>query len=304
MTGLLHDVRYALKGLRISPGYALVVIVTIGLGIGPNITAFSVANALLLRSPAGVANANELVLLGHTRNGSEFDTLSYPDYVDYRDSNSSFVDLAAYRQAALYVGSGESAEQLSGLLVSGNYFRALGTRSATGRTLLPEDDGIPGSNPVAVISFALWQQRFNSDPNVLGRVVAINRHPFTVVGVAEEGFTGTVVGRSIDVWLPLSMYSQAEPVFSERRFEARQIAWLNVLGRLHSAVRLQRAQTEMSALARRLQERYPVTNKDLDIKLVAGLAGDCWPDTADRMRQCRQPVTREGLGARQRNVCE
>ena len=164
MTGLLHDVRYAVRGLRKSPGHAIVLIVTIALGIGPNITAFSVANAVLLRAPAAVANPHELVLVGHTRDGSAFNTLSYPDYADYRDSNSSFVDLAAYRQAQLYVGSDESAELLSGLLVSGNYFRALGTRSATGRTLLPHDGGTPGSNPVAVISFLLWQRRFNSDP--------------------------------------------------------------------------------------------------------------------------------------------
>lgn len=271
MSGVMQDVRYALRGLRKSPGYAIVVIVTIALGIGPNITAFSVVNALLVRSPDGVANPHELVLVGQTRAGSEFDTLSYPDYADYRDLSTSFVNLAAYRQTIMNVGSDQSAERLSGLLVSGNYFQALGTRPAIGRTLSPQDDGAAGASPVAVISFALWQRRFNSDPAIVGRVVAVNRFPFTVVGVAEKGFAGTAVGGAIDVWLPLSMYSQANPVFSEKRFEARHIAWLNVLGRLRSGVGFERAHTEMSTLAQRLQERHPATNEDVGITLVAGL---------------------------------
>ena len=236
MNGLMQDVRYALRGMRKSPAHAIAVIVTIALGIGPNITAFSVTNALLLRSPDGVENPQQLVLVGQTRDGSEFNTLSYPDYADYRDVNTSFAALAAYRQALVYVGSDQSAERLSALLVTGNYFQALGTRPANGRTLSPQDDGAPGSNPVAVISFALWQRRFNSDSNIVGRVVTINHFPFTIVGVAEKGFAGTAVGGSVDVWLPLSMYAQADPVFSEKRFEARHIAWLSVLGRLHSAV--------------------------------------------------------------------
>jgi macrolide transport system ATP-binding/permease protein len=271
MNGLMQDVRYALRGMRRNPAYAIAVIVTIALGIGPNITAFSVTNALLLRSPDGVENPHQLVLVGQTRDGSEFNTLSYPDYADYRDVNTSFAALAAYRQALVYVGSDQSAERLSALLVTGNYFRALGTSPANGRTLSPQDDGAPGSNPVAVISFALWQRRFNSDSNIVGRVVTINHFPFTIVGVAEKGFAGTAVGGSVDVWLPLSMYAQADPVFSEKRFEARHIAWLSVLGRLHSAVTVERAQNEMSALAKRLQERYPSTNEDHGIRLVAGL---------------------------------
>ena len=271
MNGLTQDVRYAVRGMRKRPAYALAVIVTIALGIGPNITAFSVTNALLLRSPDGVEHPQRLVLVGQTRGGSGFNTLSYPDYADYRDLNTSFVDLAAYRQTAVSVGSDDSAEQLSGLLVSGNYFRALGTRAAIGRTLVPQDDRAPGSNPIAVLSFALWQRRFNADPNIVGRVVPVNRLPFTIVGVAEQGFAGSVVGGSVDVWLPLGMYAQANPFFSEKRFEARHIAWLSVLGRLDSDATVERAQTELSAIAQRLQERYPGTNQELGIRLVAGL---------------------------------
>jgi macrolide transport system ATP-binding/permease protein len=268
---LLRDVRYAARALVKSPGFALVAVVTLALGIGANTAVFSLANALLLRPPEGVSRPEEIVMLGRTLAGSDFGTFSYPDYADCRDQSASFTDLAAYRDTGLHLNTGESAELLSGMLVSGNYFKALGVGARLGRTLSHEDDGTPGSNPVVVISDAAWRSRFGSDPNIVGRVVTLNNYPFTVVGVAQEGFAGTGVGTATDAWLPLSMYAQADPVFYEKRLEERRISWLNVIGRLKPGVSPQQAQAEMTTIARRLEQAYPDMDRGLGIAIAEGL---------------------------------
>jgi len=272
IAGLWQDLRYGARVLRKNPGFAVVAVLTLALGIGVNTAIFSLANALLLRPPQGVYKAEDVIQLGRTLNGSDFSTFSYPDYVDCRNQNTSFVELAAYRQTGLYLTTGGTPEQLTGMLVSGNYFKALGTDAEAGRTLTPEDDnGTPGANPVAVISHGLWEGRFGSDPNIVGRVIDLNNFPFTIVGVMQNGFTGIAVGEATDVWLPLTMYSQADPILYEKRLEARHIAWLGVLGRLKTGVALPQAQADMTIIARRLEQTYPNTNRGLGIALASGL---------------------------------
>jgi macrolide transport system ATP-binding/permease protein len=271
MRALWQDLRYAARVLLKSPGFTAVAVVTLALGIGANTAVFSLANALLLRPPEGVSRPEEIVMLGRTLAGSDFGTFSYPDYADCRDQSASFVNLAAYREEDLDLTTGGSAELLSGMLVSGNYFKTLGVGARLGRTLSTEDDGSPGSNPVAVISDAAWRSRFGSDPNVVGRVITLNNYPFTVVGVAQKGFAGTGVGSATDIWLPLSMYSQAVPLFYEKRLEARQISWLSVLGRLKPGVTTEQARAEVTTVARRLEQTYPDTDKVLGVAVVEGL---------------------------------
>jgi predicted permease len=268
---LWQDVRYGARVLLKSPGFTAVAVVTLALGIGANTAVFSLANALLLRPPEGVRRPEEIVVLGRTLGGSDFGTFSYPDYADCRDQSKSFADLAAYREANLHLTAGGSAELLSGMLVTDNYFKSLGVGARLGRTLSSEDNGAPGSNPVAVISDRLWRSRFGSDPNVVGRAVTLNNNSFTVVGVLQKGFTGTGVGAATDVWLPLSMYAQADPAFYEKRLEARQISWLSVIGRLNPGVNIQQAQAELTTIARRLEQTYPDTDKELGITLAEGL---------------------------------
>jgi predicted permease len=266
-----QDLRYGVRMLRKNPGFTFVIVLTIALGIGANTAVFSLTNALLLRAPQGVSRPEEIVQVGRTLNYSDFSTFSYPDYADVRDQNTSFTDLAAYRETGVDLTTGGAPELLSGMLVSGNYFRALETQAAVGRIFGPEDDSAPGANSVVVISHGFWQRRFASDPNVVGRVINLNNFPFTIVGVMQEGFTGTGINEVIDVWLPLPMYSQADPVFVEKRLEARQISWLNVLGRLKGGVTLQQAQADMTNLARRLEQTYSDTDKSLGIALVPEL---------------------------------
>ena len=272
IAGLWQDLRYGARVLRKNLGFAVVAVLTLALGIGANTAIFSLANALLFRPPQGVYKAEDVIQLGRTLNGSDFSTFSYPDYVDCRNQNTSFVELAAYRQTGLYLTTGGTPERLTGMLVSGNYFKALGTRADAGRTFTPEDDnGVPGANPVAVISHGLWERRFGSDPNIVGRVIDLNNFPFTIVGVMQNGFTGISVGEETDIWLPLTMYSQADPAFHQKRLEARHITWLGVLGRLKTGVTIQQAQADMTIIARRLEQTYPNTNRGLGITLVTGL---------------------------------
>ena len=216
MQMLWQDLQYALRGLRKNPGFTLVVLFTLAFGVGANTGVFSLANALLLRAPAGVSKPDEILLVGRTFKGSDANTFSYPDYADCRAQNQSFADLAAYRETDILLDASDSPQLVSGLLVSGNYFTALGTHSARGRLLSPEDDSSPGANAVAVISHGLWERRFASDPNIVGQVINLNNFPFTIVGVMQPEFTGTGVAETIEVWLPLTMYSPTRNASSSR----------------------------------------------------------------------------------------
>ena len=271
LPGVWQDLRCGVRMLRKSPGFTFVMVLTMALGIGANTAVFSLTNALLLRAPQGVSKPEEIVQVGRTVKGSDFNTFSYPDYADVRDQNTSFSELAAYREADLYLTTGGPTELLSGMLVSGNYFKALGTQAALGRVFGPEDDSAPGANPVAVISQGFWKRHLASDPKVVGKVINLNKLSFTIVGVMQESFTGTGINDAIDVWLPLTMYSQAVPVFFEKRLEARQIAWLHLLGRLRGGVTLQRAQADLTNLAIRLEQTYPDTDQGLGVALVPEL---------------------------------
>src|ERR1051326_2187456 len=160
---LLRDVRYAARVLAKSPVFTAVAVVTLALGIGANAAIFSFVNAVLLR-PLPVAEPDRLVYVFSGTKAEPYSVASYPDYLDFRDRNRSFSDLAAYSSITLSLTSGGQADMISGLIVTGNYFDALGVRARAGRTFLPEEDSTPGGHPVAVISHALWQSRFAGAP--------------------------------------------------------------------------------------------------------------------------------------------
>ncbi|HZS48314.1 MAG TPA: ABC transporter permease [Blastocatellia bacterium] len=271
MRTLWQDLQYGYRVLLKNPGFAAVSILLLALGIGANTAVFSLANALLFQPPDGVQNPEEIIQLGRTVNGWDFRTFSYPDYADVRDQSKSFIDLAAYRETTLHFSAGQSAEAVSGMLVSGNYFKALGVQARLGRVLSPDDNGAPGANTVLTISYGLWRSRFGSDPNIVGKAVTINNYPFTIIGVVQEDFAGTGVGSTTDVWLPLTMYAQADPLFYEKRLEARGISWLSVLGRLKTEIDIRQAQAEINTIANRLEQQYPDSDKALGIAVASGL---------------------------------
>ena len=186
-------------------------------------------------------------------------------------ARDDLADVYGYRlePTPMSLGGGDAAERVYGTVVSGNYFTVLGTRAVHGRTLEDRDDGPPGANPVTVISYELWERRFESNPAIVGRSILLNSHPFTVVGIAPRGFQGTTLLRS-DLWLPISMTAEAIPRHPAR-LESRQAVWLVMGGRLKDGVSIPQAQSEMHAIAAGLEREFPEDYRERGI-VVAGSA--------------------------------
>jgi len=205
---MIQDLRYGMRILRTSPGFASVAVLTLALGIGANTAIFTLLDKLVIRT-LPVERPHELVTFVVDAGGDPA-IFSYPGYVDLRDGNDVLAGLVAYFQRAFTLSDASHAERVIGQIVSGNYFDVLGVRPALGRFFLPEEDRTPGLHPVVVISDGLWRRRFAADPAVLGRTVVLNAHGYTVVGVAPPEFTGTTPGTVSDVYVPVSMLDAAE----------------------------------------------------------------------------------------------
>ena len=211
MGTLLQDIRYGWRQLLKHPGFTALAILSMALGIGANTAIFSLVDTVLLR-PLPVKEPSQLIAVdGQLRNGIDFTLQSYPNYKDYRDRNTVFSGLLAYRFVVTSLSHNGVNERVWGFDVSGNYFDVLGVKPALGRGFLPEEDQTPGSHPVVILSHTSWQKRFAADPNIIGRTVLINTHPFTIVGVAPKGFIGTEVAFAPEFWAPMSMAKQIEP---------------------------------------------------------------------------------------------
>jgi predicted permease len=271
---LLHDVRYALRQLRRSPGFTATAVITLALGIGANAVVFSVLNALVLR-PLDAWQPERLFVVEHEKHA--FYDQSYPDYVDYRDDNSTFSGMAAYDATDLAVIIGNSAVKSYGYLASGNYFDMLSVRPAVGRFFHASDEHGVNSAPYIVLSYDFWRSRFNSNPNVIGTTVSLNTHPFTVIGIAPSGFHGTEIFFWPDYWIPL--IDAPEIGFSTNFLTRRDNHNFWILGRLKPGVTAPQASDDLNAISRRLARQYPREDDDLDARLVRpGLMGDVWGD--------------------------
>jgi predicted permease len=267
METFLRDIRYGARSLRKSPGFTAVAVLTLALGIGANTAIFSFVNAVLLR-PLPVAEPERLVYVFGGSRTSPYNVSSYPDYLDYRDGNHVFSDLAAYSSIDLSLSDDNQPDMISGLIVTGNYFDALGVRAQAGRTFLPEENTTPGGHPVAVISHALWQGRFAGDPHIAGRQMLLNGQPFTIVGVAPPGFDGAEAGETNDIYVPMAMQAVVRPPragysgeMNPDLLSKRGPRWLAMVGRLKPGVGIAQAQAELSTLAAQLAAGYPDTNK-------------------------------------------
>jgi predicted permease len=256
MDALWDDLKRSLRTLARNPGFTVVVVATLGLGIGANTAIFSLLDQVLLRS-LPVEKPEELVLLDGpgVNMGARFgeQMFSYPMYRDFRDENQVFSGvIARYGIPLSLVHEGQS-ERAAGELVSGNFFEVLGVKAAAGRTLQASDDVTPGAHPVAVLSHGFWQRRFGADPGVVGGTLSVNGHPFTMVGVAAAGFHGVEVGASPDLFLPIAMKAVATPTWNE--LENRRFSWLNVLARLRPGVSREQAAAGMQVLYRQINEK-------------------------------------------------
>jgi predicted permease len=256
---LRQDTLYAVRALRHNLGFALVVVLSLAIGIGANTAIFTLIDALLLR-PLPVPEPDRLVVIGDPRRTSSSsdgslrtDLFSYPVYVDLSrrpqlldglaaTGRTSRLDVTIDGPGAKSAGSGQDAaeaEHPRGRLVSGNYFAVLGVPTLIGRPLTVDDDRSANGSPVAVISYAYWQRRFQGDRGVLGRAITIDRVPFTIVGVTPPGFHGEVVGRMTDIWMPLTM----QPALAKQDWLTRpSTCWLLLLGRRSAGVTLAQVQ--------------------------------------------------------------
>ncbi|MEX2571019.1 MAG: ABC transporter permease [Gemmatimonadota bacterium] len=262
MNTLFQDLRYGARTLARSPGFTVVAILTLALGIGANATMFSVVDAVLLRPPPHVSVPERLVhLYTSDFSGPQFGTSSFPDYRDLREGTDSFQGIAAAGPRLMQLTVDGVSERLLGGIVTGNYFGLLGVRTELGRTLLPSDDASGADPAVAVISHALWQRHYGGGEEVIGRTVRIQGSPFTIVGVAPDGFTGIDRPDRTDVWVPMSAVALVIP--GTDRLEQRGTRWLRLVGRLQAGATPMQAQAALDSWARRLHEQYPETWTDV-----------------------------------------
>jgi predicted permease len=269
MESLARDLRYAVRQLRRSPGFALTAILTLALGVAANVVVFGVLNALLLR-PLNVADADSLFQVVQQPDG--YTSQSYPDYVDYRARNRSFRDLLAYRLNILAFSAGAAAEKRWAYEVSGNYFDMLKVRPQLGRVLHESDEHGPNSAPYIVLSDAFWRARFHADPHVVDTTVILNKHPFTIIGVAAQGFYGTEIFIRPDFWIPMV---NEEQVNGYRYLDKRFNHSLTVVGALRPGVSPRLAVNDLNAVAHQLGKENPAADDALSARLIKpGLMGD------------------------------
>jgi len=254
-----QDIRYGVRGLKRSPGFAVAAILMLALGIGANTAIFSLVRAVVLR-PLPFPNPDRLVLIwdDFSANGGPARVGPSPaDYVAWKERSRSFTDLAAFTTATYNLTASGEPAKLDGLRTTANMFAVLGMTPILGRTLDPADEG-PDAAPVVVVSEKLWRSRFGSDPNLVGRTIALNGVGHTVVGIVPPDFQ--FPNRETVMWVPA-------------RFTPQELAeagnyYIWVLARLTPGTRLEHAQAEMEPIARQLEEKYPATKNRLRIAVT------------------------------------
>ena len=271
MTGVLHDLRYAVRGLLKNRGFALVAILSLALGIGANTTIFTLIRAIFLRS-FPVHDPNTLVAVSTVDPAIPGLLLhSYPNYRDYRDHNTVFSSMLAYTAVAVSLTGGNAPQLLLAHLVSGNYFDTLGIQPLPGRGFRPEEDSAPGSAAVAVITHELAQRLFPGDADVTHRVIELNGRPYQIVGVAPPGFAGLNQLAAADVFVPFSMYSVVFPFPTQ--VTSRRPQFFAAAGRLKPGVTMAQAEAGLNSLAAELEREYPRENQGRRIKLTSLVEG-------------------------------
>jgi predicted permease len=263
---LFQDIRFAFRMLRRSPGFSMLAILCLTLGIGANAAVFSWIEGILFRPYPAVAHQERLVAIGGTSPSEPRGTpLSWPDFQDLQRSCTLCETLFVSKITGTTLSIGDRAERTTGSIVSANYFDAIGVPPMLGRGFLPGEDQGQRAHPVAVISYQLWQGRFRGDPQIIGKTQRLEGVMHTIVGVAPEGFYGTFVGWRMNFWVPACM----EDLFEGGGFklEDRGARWIEAYARLKPGVSRQQAQQEFAAISRRLEAAYPATNRGRAMRL-------------------------------------
>ena len=258
---LRQDVIVGLRGLTRSPGFTIVALLTLAIGIGANTAIFSVLRSVVLR-PLPYTNPDQLVQVwsDYRARGRETpEWLTPPDFADWRDQNRTFVGMAAYQGwGPDLTGDGEP-ETVGGLIVSGNFFDVLRAKPAFGRALTMQDDD-PGTEPVVVLSDALWRRRFGADSSILGRRITLNGTPWTVIGVLEPGFRAPIQAAAPDLYRAMRRPADSRC--------GRGCVVLRVIGRMRPGVSVAAAQADLARIAERVAREYPSTNADVGAWLI------------------------------------
>ncbi|HEV3409792.1 MAG TPA: ABC transporter permease, partial [Chthoniobacterales bacterium] len=247
----MTDLRFALRQLRKTPGFTFIAVLTLGLGIGANTSIFSVVNAVLLR-PLPYPEPERLVIVNESDAQQPTISVSFPNYLDYRRDNTVFEHLAISRRESYNLSGldGREPEQISGAIVTANFFNVIGLKPQIGRVFTEEEDRVGGPNLV-VISDRLWQRLFQRDPSVLGRVLNLGNQPYTVIGVMPSQMFSP---RLVDLWMPLMRRTYNQD-WQARDNHPGLFGW----GRLKPGITVEQARAELKTIAARLEQQYPDT---------------------------------------------
>ena len=275
---LFADVRFALRWLRKSPGFAIVAIASLAIGIGFNTALFTIVDALLFK-PLPVAAPERLVdvFTSDSTGTVDYSTSSYPDYLDLQAQNDVFDGLVGYSPMMAALNLDSRSRLAMGEIVSGNYFQVFGVAAAIGRTIVPADDA-PAAPRVAMVSHRYWTRELESAPDVVGRVVRIRGNAYTIVGVAPRTFSGMVPVLSPELWIPVSASLEVEPVgmhdaipspTGTTRLDRRADRWLFIRGRLKPRATIEQARANLAVVMARIDAENPITNKGRHLSLRA-----------------------------------
>jgi predicted permease len=254
---LLQDLRYGVRTLAKNPAFTLVAMATLALGIGANTAMFSLLDQVVLRL-LPVSRPEQLVIVRETGNhfGNSYgpNTVSWPMFEDLRDNNQVFSGMFCRFPATVTIGDGNRAAQIAVELVSGSYFSILGVGTALGRPIAPDDDDVPDSSPVVVLSYSFWQTYFDHDRKIVGRTIVLNSQAMTVIGVAQPGFDGVELGAPAKVFVPIMMKTEMTPHSDGLKDRRRRLSWVTAYGRLKPGVSPEQAQLSLQPLMHSILE--------------------------------------------------
>ncbi|MFB3902272.1 MAG: ABC transporter permease [Acidobacteriota bacterium] len=264
---LSKDLRYGVRLLWNSPGFTVIAVLTLAIGIAANTTVFTWVDTVLLQPQGGIADGRNLATLESVDPDHEGFNISYPDYLDFPKNLRFSTPAMSHFPNALMVGEGETGEIVWGELVTDNYFGVMGVKPRLGRLFSTDDlsDKLKPV-PVAVISERLWRSRFLGNPGIIGRTIRVNRRTLTLVGVAPAAFDGTMRGLVFDMWVPLSMGTELN-IIRDGMLTNRKVRMFNAVTRLKPDVPIEKARQELAGLTRQLAADYPNTNKDFGATL-------------------------------------
>jgi predicted permease len=266
MQTFLQDLRFGFRMLRRSPGFTVLAVLCLTLGIGTNAAVLSWIEGILIRPYPLVAHQDRMFALNATTRGEPgYTGLSYPEFLDYEKNSTLFESFIIDRITGTTLSVGDRAERATGGIVSANYFDALGVRPILGRGFRPEEGTGRNAHPVTVISYRTWKDRYGGDPNIIGRTQYLNGVQHTIIGVAPEKFHGTFIGYSFSFWVPTSMQETFDS--TGYKLEDRGARWIEGYAFLKPGVTRQQADAELHAIAQRLEKDYPETNRGHDLSL-------------------------------------